>query len=148
MAKKKTTRKQSFTETLGFNILQNDIFNFIFGLLLFIFSVWLVVAFVSYFSTADLDQSLVKEMRTGDIANVNRAFQNICGPMGALLSDFFVAQCFGFSAFLIPVFLCIVGLKMIKAYKANLLKCFLCFSIVMLWFSIFFAKFLTPFLGN
>lgn len=148
MAKKKTTRKQSFTETLGFNILQNDIFNFIFGLLLFIFSVWLVVAFVSYFSTADLDQSLVKEMRTGDIANVNRAFQNICGPMGALLSDFFVAQCFGFSAFLIPVFLCIVGLKMIKAYKANLLKCFLCFSIVMLWFSIVFAKFLTPFLGD
>ncbi len=148
MAKKKTARKQSFTETLGFNILQNDIFNFIFGLLLFIFSVWLVVAFISYFSTAAADQSLVMELRSGDIANEKHAFQNMCGPMGALMSDFFIAQCFGYSSFLIPVFLCIVGLKMIKAYKPNLLTCFLCFTVVMLWMSITLAKFLTPFVGD
>ena len=128
--------------------MQNDIFNFIFGLLLFAFSVWLCVAFVSYFSTAAADQSLVLEMRPGDMLNTTHEFQNMCGPMGALLSDFFIAQCFGYAAFFIPVYLCVVGLKMIKAYKANLLKFFLCFSVVMVWLSMVLAKFLTPFVGD
>lgn len=149
MAKKKNTRKTpSFTETIGLNILQNDLFNFIFGILLFVFSMWMIVAFISYFSTAAADQSLVMEMRSGDWLNKNRIFMNMCGPMGALISDFFIARCFGFSAFIVPVFLCVVGLKMIKAYKANLLKCFLCFSIVMVWCSVVLAKFLTPFVGD
>lgn len=148
MAKKKNTKKASFSEAIGLNILQNDIFNFIFGILLFIFSVWMIVAFISYFSTAAEDQSLVQELRSGDLLNSNRVFMNMCGPMGALISDFFIAQCFGFSAFIIPFFLCLVGLNMIKAYKANLLKCFLCLSVVMLWCSVAFAKFLTPFIGD
>ena len=149
MAKKKNTRKTpSFTETIGLNILQNDLFNFIFGILLFVFSMWMIVAFISYFSTAAADQSLVMEMRSGDWLNMDRIFMNMCGPMGALISDFFIARCFGFSAFIVPVFLCVVGLKMIKAYKANLLKCFLCFSIVMVWCSVVLAKFLTPFVGD
>lgn len=149
MAKKKNTRKTpSFTETIGLNILQNDLFNFIFGILLFVFSMWMIVAFISYFSTAAADQSLVMEMRSGDWLNKDRIFMNMCGPMGALISDFFIARCFGFSAFIVPVFLCVVGLKMIKAYKANLLKCFLCFSIVMVWCSVVLAKFLTPFVGD
>lgn len=149
MAKKKNTRKTpSFTETIGLNILQNDLFNFIFGILLFVFSMWMIVAFISYFSTAAADQSLVMDMRSGDWLNKDRIFMNMCGPMGALISDFFIARCFGFSAFIVPVFLCVVGLKMIKAYKANLLKCFLCFSIVMVWCSVVLAKFLTPFVGE
>lgn len=149
MAKKKNTRKTpSFTETIGLNILQNDLFNFIFGILLFVFSMWMIVAFISYFSTAAADQSLVMEMRSGDWLNKDRIFMNMCGPMGALISDFFIARCFGFSAFIVPVFLCVVGLKMIKAYKANLLKFFLCFSIVMVWCSVVLAKFLTPFVGD
>lgn len=149
MAKKKNTRKTpSFTETIGLNILQNDLFNFIFGILLFVFSMWMIVAFISYFSTAAADQSLVMEMRSGDWLNKDRIFMNMCGPMGALISDFFIARCFGFSAFIVPVFLCVVGLKMIKAYKTNLLKCFLCFSIVMVWCSVVLAKFLTPFVGD
>lgn len=148
MTKKKSARKQSFSEVMGLNILQNDIFNFTFGILLFVFSVWLIVAFISYFSTASADQSLVMELRPGDFFNKDRAFQNICGPMGAWMSDFFIARCFGFSAFLIPVFLCLVGLKMIKAYNTNLLKAFLCLCVVMLWCSMVSAEYLSPLLGD
>lgn len=149
MAKKKTTKKQvSVADVMGLNILQNYLFNFIFGILLFIFSVWMIVTFISYFSTAAADQSLVMDIRSGDILNKDRVFMNMCGSTGALVSDFFIARCFGFSAFLVPVFLCIVGLRMIRAYKANLMKCFLCLGVVMVWCSVAFAKFLTPFLGD
>lgn len=148
MAKKKKTQKQSFADVMGLKLLQSDIFNFIFGLLLFFCSVWLVVAFVSYFGTASYDQSLVGELRPGDILNVSRAFQNVCGPVGALMADFFIAQCFGYSAFLIPIFLCLVGLKMIKVYEPNLMKCFLCFSVVMIWCSLLLSEFLAPLVGD
>ena len=133
---------------MGVQMLQNDIFNFIFGIILFVCSVWLVVAFISYFATASIDQSLVMDMRPGDWFSKNSAFQNACGPLGALLSDFFICQCFGYSAFMIPVFLCIVGLKLVKAYNPNLIKTFLCFSVIMLWTSLFATKFLTPLIGG
>ena len=51
----------------------NDIFNFIFGIILFVCSVWLVVAFISYFATASIDQSLVMDMRPGDWFSKNSA---------------------------------------------------------------------------
>ena len=148
MAKKKKAQKQSFAEVMGLKMLQNDLFNFIFGIALFVCSVWLVVAFASYFGTAAADQSLVAELRPGDLLSKNAAFQNACGPLGALLSDYFICQCFGYSAFAIPLFLCLVGLKLVKAYSPNLVKTFLCLAVVMLWVSVFSAKFLEPLIGG
>ena len=107
MAKKKQARKQtSFTEALGIkNIFQNDIFNFIFGLVLLLLAIYMVIAFISFLTTGQADQSLVLDMRPGEWLNTEREFRNSCGSMGALLSWFFMARCFGLSAFLIPVFL-------------------------------------------
>ena len=81
--------------------------------------------------------------------NTQREFQNTCGSTGALLSYFFISRCFGFAAFIIPVLLAIIGLRISKAYtKINLLKWFLSLVIIMLWCSVTFAKFLTPILGD
>ncbi len=148
MAKKKTTKKQSISERIGMALLQNAMFNFIFGILLFAFSLWLIISFISYLTTGAYDQSIVSELRPGDILNDSHIFHNTCGPLGALLADYFIAHCFGYSAFLIPVFVCLAGLKLIKAYKPNLLKCFLCMCVIMLWCSMALAKFLAPFIGD
>ncbi len=148
MAKKKTAKKQSIGERIGMALVENAMLNFAFGILLFAFSLWLIISFVSYFTTGAYDQSIINELRPGDILNESRSIQNSCGPLGALMANFFIAQCFGYSAFLIPVFLCLSGLKLIKAYKPNLLKCFLCMCVIMLWCSISLAKFLSPFTGN
>ena len=150
MAKKKNTRSnKSLSEVVGFdNIFRNDILNFIIGIVLVLLSIYIIIAFISFFSTGKADQSLVLDLRPGEILNSNRAFQNSCGSFGAFVSDFFISRCFGLSAFLVPVFMGMVGLKMIKAYKFNLLKCFLCLTVVMLWISVTFAKILTPIMGN
>lgn len=150
MAKKKNTRSnKSLSEVVGFdNIFRNDILNFIIGIVLVLLSIYIIIAFISFFSTGKADQSLVLDLRPGEILNSNRAFQNSCGSFGAFVSDFFISRCFGLSAFLVPVFMGMVGLKMIKAYKFNLLKCFLCLTVVMLWISVTSAKILTPIMGN
>ena len=128
MAKKKKTAARpakSFSEAMGINhIFGNDIINFLFGTFLLFVAIYITIAFVSYFSTGQADQSMVLDMRPGEIWNSNKEFENYCGSIGALVSWFFIARCFGLAAFLIPVFIGLVGLRLMKVYKVNLLKWF------------------------
>lgn len=152
MAKKKKSSARpakSFNEALGIkNIFGNDIINFLFGTFLLFVAIYVTIAFVSYFQTGQADQSMVLDLRPGEILNENKEFENYCGSIGALLSWFFIARCFGLSAFLIPLFIGLVGLRLMKVYKVNLLKWFLCLMIVLVWCSVTFAKFLTPIMGD
>ncbi len=154
MAKKKKSSNssnstQSFSEVIGFkSILHNDIINFIVGITLISLSIYVIIAFCSYFSTAADDQSLVLDLRPGEIFNTDKAFHNSCNAFGALVSYFFIAKCFGLSAFFVPIFIGLAGLRIMKAYDINLLKCFLCLVVVMVWLSIASAKILTPIMGS
>lgn len=150
MAKKKnTSTNKSLSEVVGFkHFFQNDIVNFTVGIILILLPVYIIISFISFFSTGQNDQSLVLDLRPGDIFNTNTAFQNSCGPFGAFISYFLISRCFGLSAFIIPVFMGMVGLKLVRAYKFNLIKCFFCLSIAMLWLSTTFAKILTPIMGS
>ena len=104
----------------------------------------MVLSFISYLNTGQMDQSLLVDLRPGEFQNAERSFQNTCGSLGAITSYFFITCCFGLPAFLIPVFIFITGLKQMEVYpKINLWKWFLAFAVVMLWCSVFFAKFLT-----
>ena len=102
MAKKKKTaqKKKSFLEALGArNIFQkNETFNFVSGIVLILLAIVMVIAFISYFSTGEADQSLVTDLRPGEIENTARSFQNTCGSVGAIVSYFFISRCFFFWA--------------------------------------------------
>ena len=150
MAKKKNTNtNKSLSEVVGFkNIFQNDFINFTVGIILIFLSIYIIIAFISFFSTGQNDQSLVLDLRPGEIFNSNRAFLNSCGPFGAFVSYFFISRCFGLSAFIVPVFMGMAGLKLVRAYNFNLIKCFFCLGISMLWLSITFAEILTPIMGS
>ena len=68
--KKKEKTASSFSEAIGLkNIFQNDIFNFIFGFVLVLLAVYMVTAFISFFSTAQADQSLVLDLKPGEWLN-------------------------------------------------------------------------------
>ena len=150
MARKKTERKaSSFNEAVGFkNMFNNEKVNFILGLVLLLFAIYIIIAFVSYFSTGAADQSLVLKLRPGEVENASRVFQNTCGSVGALLSYFFIARCFGIPAFLIPLFMLLASLQLMNAYKVNLLKWFMGTMLVMIWSSVTFAKFITPMMSD
>ena len=147
MAKKKSSaKKSSFMEALGAkNIFQNEKIYFIIGILLFGIAIYMILSFVSFFSSGAADQTLIESPRDGEIANQNGEFQNSCGSLGAYTAYFFIKQCFGLPAFLIPVFLILLSLRMMKAYTSlNLFKWFMVLMIVMIWLSVTFAKFLSP----
>ena len=150
MAKKKSERKsKTFTEALGLNNIINDKTGFVVGLILLCVAIYICVAFFSYFNTGAADQSLVTDLRPGEVENANRAFQNTCGSLGALLSYGLISRCFGIPAFIIPAFIALCGIRMMGAYKKlSLMKWFMGMALVMIWSSVTFAKALTPLMGN
>lgn len=135
----------SFSETIGFSkIFHNERLNFMIGIISFIVAIYLILSFISFFSTGFADQSLIEEPRAGEIMNEKGDFQNNCGSIGAYSAYFFIKQCFGLPAFLIPVFLILVSMKLMRVYSIHLAKWFMCTMIVMIWASVMLAKFISP----
>lgn len=112
------------------------------------FAIYMVIAMVSYLSTGQADQSMLEGMRPGEWTNTNHEFTNYCGSLGALLSYFLITANFGLPSFLIPAFLLLVSLQLMRAYRMNLLKWFFGMALIMVWTSVTFAKFVTPFMSN
>ena len=154
MAKKKSESKSknngfNLTKVLGFKeMFHNEKLNFVLGCVLVCVAIYLILAFISYFSTGAADQSLIEDPRDGEIQNVHHEFSNTCGSIGSYAAWYFIKRCFGLPAFLIPVFILLLGTNLIRAFKVNLLKWFLSLMILMVWASIALAKFLAPFLTD
>ena len=146
MKVKSEKNTSSFMSVIGVkNIFQNEKLNFVIGIILIILAFYFVLAFISYFSTGAADQSLIEDPREGEMMNEHHEFTNTCGSVGAYISWYFIKRCFGLPAFLIPLFIVLLGIHMVKAYRVNLLKWFMSLMILMIWASITFAKFLSPF---
>ncbi len=155
MAKKKSSKASqektasSLKEALGLDkIFYNERINFVVGFCLLFIAGYLIWAFASFFVTGEADQSIIETPREGELLNQNGEFQNACGSLGAYVSWFFIKRCFGLASFLVPTFLVLVSLNMMRAYKVNLLKWFMCLAIIMVWASVTMAKFLAPFFDN
>ena len=150
MAKKRNEKKVKRTSGRSWfssikNIFQDEKFNFVVGILLVVIAIYLTLAFVSYLTTGTADQSLIESPKEGEIMNEHHEFANTCGSLGAYASWYFIKRCFGLPAFLIPFFILLLGIHLIRAYKVNLLKWFLALMVLMIWASITLAKFLSPF---
>lgn len=151
--KKKSARQRaSFAESLELhhivNFFLNEKMHFILGLVLFALAVCMIWSFVSYFTTGQADQSLIEHLRDGELANEQRQFLNSCGSLGAYTAFFFMKRCFGLAAFIVPAFLLMLAFRLMRAYKASLLKWFFALVLLMIWASVTFAKFLSPLFAN
>ena len=147
--KKKTEHKpKSFNEAVGFTNKYSERTDFIFGIILFALAVYLMIAMVSYLYTGEADQSILENMRPGEWTNSHQEFSNYCGSLGAIISYILITLNFGLPSFLIPFFMFSVALQLMKVYKINLWKWFLCTMLVMIWSSITFAKIITPIMGD
>ena len=146
MARKKSDRKpKNIGQAVGFqNIISNEKADFLFGVILLIISVYTIMAMVSYFTTGQADQSILEDMRPGEWINTDKVFTNYCGSFGAIIAYYLITVNFGLSAVMIPTFMILSALQLMKVYKINLLSWFFGTMLVMIWTSVTFAKFLTP----
>ena len=93
--KKRAKKHTTFLESIGIGLFKDERTQFTIGFFLFVVALVLIIAFTSYFFTADADQSLLLSMKEGDVSNTNNSFQNLCGSLGAIVSNYLIADCFG-----------------------------------------------------
>lgn len=141
----KNNRSKDTTDlSLGFfgkvsAIFRNETIHFVIGLVFVIFSVYLLLAFSSFFFTGAADQSIIDGSNTHELASTHNGVKNYAGSRGAQLASYLINDCFGISSFFILVFLSVVGLKLMKVRVVRLWKWFIGCSLLLVWFSVFFG---------
>ena len=142
MAKKKLDKEAERTSSSPGKIaaiLKNETVHFVIGLMLVIFSVYLLLAFSSFFFTGAADQSIIDSGNPADLSAVNNHVKNYAGSRGAQLAHYLINDCFGVSSFFILVFLAVAGLKLMRVRVVRLWKWFIGCTLLLVWFSIFFG---------
>ncbi|MBR3611988.1 MAG: DNA translocase FtsK 4TM domain-containing protein [Bacteroidaceae bacterium] len=139
MAKKNNTqnKKPSFLQRVKF-IAANPTLRFMLGLLMGAVAIFLCSSFLSFFSSGGADQSSI-DAAAAAVADADASVQNTSGRGGAIVADYLVNGCFGWSSvLLIPLF---VGamLRLMDIYRPNLLKWFFMAVFGIVWGSVFFA---------
>lgn len=111
----------------------------IFGLLLILFSAYLTIAFVSYFTSWDVDQDKVLGSRE-DLFLPETKVKNWLGKFGALISHFFMYKGFGVSSFILVPVLCMFGLqKVVQRTLINVASFNAKWLFFMVWGSLVFS---------
>lgn len=149
MAKKKTTTRKSRTtkgkakEPSGIRalfspeggwkaLLSGDTLRVVIGIIILIIALFMLLSFTSFIINGYADQA---RMETETYTQAN----NYGGGLGLMTAQYFMNGNFGVCAYFIPLFLLMLSMKLINAYKVRLWKWFLNFSILMIWGSIAFS---------
>ena len=105
------------------------------GSSLIILSLFLIISFVSYFFTGEIDQSSLNNFTDKTISN-----SNSLGKIGATLSDFFIYRGFGLSSIIFPFLIFISALHiLLDLKKRKLTNNWLWGFYLVFLFSIFFG---------
>ena len=143
MAKKNSTAKDTELSLSFFGkvaaLFRSETVHFVIGLVLVIFSVYLLLAFSSFFFTGAADQSIIDGGSAQELISTNNGVKNYAGSRGAQLASYLINDCFGVSSFLILVFLAVAGLKLMRVRVVRLWKWVIGCSLMLVWFSVFFG---------
>lgn len=118
------------------NFLKSETTHFVVGLISVIFAVYLLLAFTSFFFTGAADQSILDNQEPGELLQTGNQIKNYAGARGAQIAEILINECFGIAAYFIVLFLAVLGMRMMRAYKFRVWKWFMSCTIMMIWFSI------------
>ena len=134
MAKK--TKNATKTKSLGSNLIviffKSRQIQTVIGSFLLFFSLFLFVAFISFFFSWQEDQSILNEF-----SNTAVQGKNLLGKVGANLSNFFIYKGLGLGAFVIPYLLFLSGIYWL--FRTKLSKIIISYNwgiLSMIWVSV------------
>lgn len=129
-------------------LFKGDTISFVIGLIFLIITIYLLLAFTSFFFTGGADQSLLDSVRVNEIGAATNQYQNYAGEQGARISSFLINGCFGVASYLILVLLAVTGLRLMRIHPFRLWKWFIGCSLLLIWLSVFFAFVTIDQVGN
>jgi len=139
MAKKKLstnkTTDQQEKKTSIFSYLKTRQSKTLFSIFLILFSVFLCIAFISFFFNWQDDQSSLNYLTDKAVKS-----KNLLGKIGANLSNFFIYEGFGLAAFIIPFQVFLTGFHILFQKKFSRIIISLNWALLsLLWISIAFG---------
>lgn len=133
MAKKSTNKEPNiFKRTIEFVKRPNVTFTS--GVVVVAFTIYLLLSFLSFFVTGAADHSEIDAASAvaGEVANS-------AGRSGAIVADYLINDCFGWSSVLLIPMLLVVALRLMNLHSVSLLKWFISVSFGVVWGSLFFS---------
>ena len=113
---------------------------FIIGITLVFIALFMLIAFSSFLYSGAADYSIVDTQNFNDfyyeLISQNKGAKNICGAFGALTAYSFINKWFGLAAYFIPIFLVLLGLKLIGSFRIRIIRIFILLGIIMGWLSL------------
>ncbi len=123
--------------------MHNDTFMFILGALVVVISIFLIGSYISFLFTGGIDQSALEA-----IDSTTAEFENSTGSLGAKIADTMINRWFGLPSCLIPIFISILGIRLMKLGHFKVIKWFISCSFLMIWLSIFLHLVLSGIMQN
>lgn len=123
--------------------MHNDTFMFILGALVVVISIFLIGSYISFLFTGGIDQSALEA-----IDSTTAEFENSTGSLGAKIADTMINRWFGLPSCFIPIFISILGIRLMKLGHFKVIKWFISCSFLMIWLSIFLHLVLSGIMQN
>lgn len=138
---KKTKRKQVQKKDSVFmrikSFLKSDKFNYTVGLFLFVFGLYLLIAFISFLFSGHADHSKLDLSWRELLANTDIKVENKAGKTGAYLSHVLINQGFGLASFALIFMLVVTAFQFFKRPLFRYWRTMLLAFVSMIWLSLF-----------
>ena len=89
------------------------------GVILILLGLFLLVSFISFLFNGAADQSRVQNYSVIENAHVAKEIKNTGAAFGAFSSEALIASGVGLAAFIIVVWCCVIGLRLVRQKKTN-----------------------------
>lgn len=119
-----------------YSLFKNERFKFILGLACLSFAIFILLAFVSYLFTWEVDQSKLDINFSTLISDANITVENWGGKTGAFLAHLFIHKWFGIASFSLIIILVVLAFKLVNIKLFSLVKTVKYSILSSIWLSI------------
>lgn len=149
MAVRKVTKKKKISRfTTIKQFFASERTQFLIGVFIAFIAAYVLLSLVSFFFTGEGDQSKVVNKGFGELLKHKKEVGNWTGVVGAFIAETLVNSWYGISSFVIPLFIGICGLRLMKVVKVSVIRSFVLLGCFLIWGSVAAAFALTPFFGG
>ena len=120
-------------------LIKNERVSFITGVILIIFSIYMTISFISFLFTGSVDQSKIENLSIGELSSVSNDIQNWTGAFGAYLSNLMINRWMGISAFIVALWLYVVGRRFIRVSHTRMIRFTITCALSIIVLSLFFG---------
>ncbi|MGV8963450.1 MAG: DNA translocase FtsK 4TM domain-containing protein [Candidatus Saccharimonadaceae bacterium] len=134
--RKSTSRNKTKNNSL-LNFIKSERTHFLVGVVIGFIGLFVLLSMISFLFTGGADQSKVDNKTFFELINdTTLPVDNWTGAGGAFISQTLINDWFGIFSILIPVFVTLLGIKLMKVWEGSLTKSFIFISLVVIFGSI------------